>query len=177
MGGGTQLVNPAHIRRIGLSPRGRGNLRLPVAHRRGAGLSPRGRGNQPWHLPSQRAAGSIPAWAGGPFRVTPPSSINPVYPRVGGGTLAGIINLTTKEGLSPRGRGNRHRTVGGDALVGSIPAWAGEPYTPGRVVNQGKVYPRVGGGTKDFRDRKKERRGLSPRGRGNPAQHQQRGRD
>ena len=141
------------------------------------GLSPRGRGNLKLKEPVGIELGSIPAWAGEPDPGYRTEGENTVYPRVGGGTLAGIINLTTKEGLSPRGRGNRHRTVGGDALVGSIPAWAGEPYTPGRVVNQGKVYPRVGGGTKDFRDRKKERRGLSPRGRGNPAQHQQRGRD
>ena len=54
-------------------------------------------------------------------------------------------------------------------LVGSIPAWAGEPLSTGPVVVILKVYPRVGGGTCRVAWRGQRVQGLSPRGRGNPA--------
>ena len=77
-----------------------------------------------------------------------------------------IINLT-RQGLSPRGRGNPGAHVQADGPAGSIPAWAGEPVgLPSSVPEQG-VYPRVGGGTNDNFDEKVYCRGLSPRGRGN----------
>ena len=71
------------------------------------GLSPRGRGNQrllraPWGW-----AGSIPAWAGEPATPTRTVGMGRVYPRVGGGTQAPIVQGLRQLGLSPRGRGER----------------------------------------------------------------------
>ena len=70
-----------------------------------------------------------------------------VYPRVGGGTPKAIVMPPTPTGLSPRGRGNQGDASGGDLVSGSIPAWAGEPCNGRRGRGQGRVYPRVGGGT------------------------------
>ena len=51
----------------------------------------------------------------------------------------------------------------------SIPAWAGEPHTRLGLPLPPWVYPRVGGGTPSPRMYLAARRGLSPRGRGNPS--------
>ena len=67
-------------------------------------------------------------------------TVLPVYPRVGGGTGGVIMQDEAIEGL--RGRGNRH--IPPMTSLGSIPAWAGEPFVTSTVP------------------------GLSPRGRGNP---------
>ena len=52
-----------------------------------------------------------------------------------------------KDGLSPRGRGNRVIAVARPADDRSIPAWAGEPRTKIFTFEPQEVYPRVGGGT------------------------------
>ena len=62
-----------------------------------------------------------------------------------------LVRSVSRRGLSPRGRGNRHRwNTGNDTMEqGSIPAWAGEP-TAERLLPirlRAGVYPRVGGGT------------------------------
>ena len=70
------------------------------------GLSPRGRGNPD---SAGRRAGrrrSIPAWAGKPARPEIDQPPIQVYPRVGGETNSAPTTLSTKTGLSPRGRGN-----------------------------------------------------------------------
>ena len=72
-------------------------------------------------------------------------------------------------GLSPRGRGNRFfwsRTL---SMTRSIPAWAGEPHKRHARQRTARVYPRVGGGTRSPTTAAPPRKGLSPRGRGNPA--------
>ena len=142
------------------------------------GLSPRGRGNPSRGYQHQESLATT------------------VYPRVGGGTVVALTHPLTVNGLSPRGRGNPlysifsgcartvYPRVGGGTRpsnsqrlrqsVGSIPAWAGEPYSHtcsltaaysfyglsprGRgnhtaasamdiAVRLTRVYPRVGGGT------------------------------
>ena len=50
-------------------------------------------------------------------------------------------------GLSPRVRGNHRPLHVGAAVVGSIPACAGEPRLELGVLGRGRVYPRVCGGT------------------------------
>ena len=149
-------------------PRGRGNLvralepvRLPRSIPAWAGetgkaslieatiegLSPRGRGNP---ASSPRPAGptrSIPAWAGKPGR---PAR----YSR-------GLW------GLSPRGRGNRTHDQTRYAVHGSIPAWAGKPHPGSTTATRARVYPRVGGETRNPGRLPAYGRGLSPRGRGN----------
>ena len=50
-------------------------------------------------------------------------------------------------GLSPRGRGNLADRAEHQPLIGSIPAWAGEPWRVNWWSIALGVYPRVGGGT------------------------------
>ena len=51
-----------------------------------------------------------------------------VYPRVRGGTTLRDRQTVANPGLSPRARGNLVQLVAGVALLGSIPACAGEPW-------------------------------------------------
>ena len=90
-----------------------------------------------------------------------------VYPRVGGGTLNRIVELLPVTGLSPRGRGNRSGGHADSYILGSIPAWAGEPVHREANKPVNGVYPRVGGGTSFCTTSDREPLGLSPRGRGN----------
>ena len=66
-------------------------------------------------------------------------------------------------------RGNLALLVLGDAVLGSIPACAGEPPGNGEAGNGLKVYPRVCGGTSFARHNMLVPSGLSPRVRGNPS--------
>jgi len=95
---------------------------------------------------------------------------------VGGETPATVASTDVDSGLSPRGRGNPPAPGLGPALRRSIPVWAGKPRR-GRGRCQGRgVYPRVGGETSGMRESWSWIRGLSPRGRGNPAKATGRGR-
>ena len=73
---------------------------------------------------------SIPAHAGEPTRQTCNSQSAWVYPRTCGGTVAIDLVKLQMQGLSPHMRGNPSHWY--DALIkpGSIPAHAGEPWTP-----------------------------------------------
>ena len=84
------------------------------------GLSPRVRGNPSVSRRVLNRHRSIPACTGEPLRP-------PVYPRVYGGTGELLASITSREGLSPRVRGN-------------------PPYSP-RLGARARVYPRVYGGT------------------------------
>ncbi len=97
-----------------------------------------------------------------------------VYPRVGGGTDPDGRLVHGRDGLSPRGRGNRGPDSRVNVGTGSIPAWAGEPPASGKGPMRGRVYPRVGGGTKSQRPSAMVVPGLSPRGRGNRGDDDQR---
>ena len=110
---------------------------------------------------------SIPAWAGEPLRSYPRCGSNPVYPRVGGGTLPPRRMHWHGLGLSPRGRGNLESSLVMAARIRSIPAWAGEPSGNGISGSRTRVYPRVGGGTACAVSVTRFHGGLSPRGRGN----------
>ena len=90
---------------------------------------------------------SIPAWAGKPRCAVLGGEQERVYPRVGGETAPWHPCLTFCWGLSPRGRGNQ---LLDDLIVsfdGSIPAWAGKPWSPFIESHEYRVYPRVGGET------------------------------
>ena len=91
-----------------------------------------------------------------------------VYPRAGGGTGTEEFNRVAVQGLSPRRRGNRVATRELQALVGSIPAQAGEPLSRLPRPARSRVYPRAGGGTGDGPAACRLHEGLSPRRRGNP---------
>ena len=86
---------------------------------------------------------------------------------MGGGTAYTMDVALYRIGLSPRGRGNHSGPIGAGRRAGSIPAWAGEPWSSGRSTSRTRVYPRVGGGTETTVLVWDGSQGLSPRGRGN----------
>ena len=135
------------------------------------GLSPRVRGNRQRLRRRTDGRGSIPACAGEPAVSMAAWMRASVYPRVCGGTYYITIKICCQAGLSPRVRGNRNvdlpRTVG----IGSIPACAGEPRTPGALASRSRVYPRVCGGTRCAAPSLVGLWGLSPRVRGNRNRH------
>ena len=109
VGGATQQGQTPLQRRMGLSPRGRGNPdsgELVVSFTR-----------------------SIPAWAGQPLAIGAIVVGLAVYPRVGGATTFRQNSRHSSHGLSPRGRGNRRRYPPQLQVLRSIPAWAGQPAT------------------------------------------------
>ena len=151
------------------------------------GLSPRVRGNLgDWYFdaPLRR---SIPACTGEPASPRSPGSTTQVYPRVYGGTRDGLTHNGLFAGLSPRVRGNRcyqshtytrsgsipactgepNSTICAPCSGGVYPACTGEPERPTSQVFSHRVYPRVYGGTRGDRREKMQRKGLSPRVRGN----------
>ena len=109
---------------------------------------------------------SIPAYAGDPN--TPPrnSRISGVYPRLRGGSRGGRARALYAHGLSPPTRGIR---VVGDVnqhLVGSIPAYAGDPPSAPPLPQACRVYPRLRGGSSSRSRARAGHRGLSPPTRG-----------
>ena len=146
---------------------GGGTLSPSACWPKANGLSPRGRGNQGIKPSAIFPGRSIPAWAGEPQSSDAGQRVDRVYPRVGGGTLAGRGYTRPAAGLSPRGRGNLLRWEYHNAATGSIPAWAGEPSAGLYPPDSCRVYPRVGGGTKSETLYSVAGSGLSPRGRGN----------
>ena len=70
---------------------------------------------------------SVPAWAGEPHRPSSRGDPGWVYPRVGGGASWKRRPVLGRAGLSPRGRGSLVDVVVLVVVLGSIPAWAGEP--------------------------------------------------
>ena len=111
------------------------------------GLSPRMRGNR-IRLPGGEFGGRV-------------------YPRVCGGTTAICAGVSGVSGLSPRMRGNLNQPTGRLYRSGSIPAYAGEPFTRVDEGRIDKVYPRVCGGTPSPACPLFALSGLSPRMRGN----------
>ena len=70
-------------------------------------------------------------------------------------------------GLSPRVRGNQTQRLLAVALLGPIPARAGEPHARVQLFPERGAYPRACGGTLPHRRDGALARGLSPRVRGN----------
>ena len=90
-----------------------------------------------------------------------------------GGTEPQDADVVLFTGLSPRVRGNRHWGCCWNQRPRSIPACAGEPDRGSRGVGQGRVYPRVCGGTGCKTPGIEATRGLSPRVRGNRLRRRQ----
>ena len=107
VGGGTGVTVWAGDSEVGLSPRGRGNLRCPANLGLGVGSIPAWAGEPVVNgsdgagctvyprvgggtflsiSPAPRGWRSIPAWAGEPGWKHTRGALNQVYPRVGGGT-------------------------------------------------------------------------------------------
>ena len=134
-----------------------------------AGLSPRVRGNRRDDVHGTAQRWSIPACAGEPGTSANAVPSVPVYPRVCGGTGPTRPGMRRDGGLSPRVRGNRWRPGAAQNARGSIPACAGEPAGAGAGGCRRRVYPRVCGGTHPPVGVAGDRKGLSPRVRGNRA--------
>ena len=132
-----------------------------------SGLSPRVRGNRVHLDRVTEEEGSIPASAGEPRAPARRSRGTRVYPRECGGTSLESSPSSSREGLSPRVRGNRSRRGDQDGDVRSIPASAGEPHHRRTRQQHRAVYPRECGGTRAETSRGTASRGLSPRVRGN----------
>ena len=131
------------------------------------GLSPRVRGNPGIADPERVNKGSIPACAGEPdLRIPLPGRMG-VYPRVCGGTQWCYWCALTRQGLSPRVRGNPAIIRPDYGGRWSIPACAGEPAGQAGPGPGGPVYPRVCGGTVVREVPLGLQKGLSPRVRGN----------
>ena len=131
------------------------------------GLSPRVRGNRATCPAYQDMPGSIPACAGEPSTIFPYQTPIWVYPRVCGGTCFHDDATSTRNGLSPRVRGNPRFLSQGARQRRSIPACAGEPPVRQSDTATTQVYPRVCGGTKASLAAVPAGLGLSPRVRGN----------
>ena len=133
----------------------------------GQGLSPRVRGNHQPDLSATTHSGTIPACAGEPCPDLGVLSSHGDYPRVCGGTCD-IGHLTSIIlGLSPRVRGNPIPAQITIAILGTIPACAGEPFLVGLQPVASRDYPRVCGGTCPAPVKLFLNAGLSPRVRGN----------
>ena len=131
------------------------------------GLSPRVRGNRDMSIIRTGDERSIPACAGEPGCACGYAQAVWVYPRVCGGTQVRAHHQDLHVGLSPRVRGNRYTGYQRKSDWRSIPACAGEPGLHGGSAANGKVYPRVCGGTPMLNGQANRPRGLSPRVRGN----------
>ena len=131
-----------------------------------AGLSPRMRGS---HLRGQlqgQLFRSIPAYAGEPEVHRMGAAHFGVYPRVCGGAIAGTQSSPRRPGLSPRMRGSLDSARTVHPILGSIPAYAGEPRICECRPILKKVYPRVCGGATAMSLSLGYYGGLSPRMRG-----------
>ena len=167
---GEPRFQPCPVQSAQVYPRvcgGTGMSTFPLLRR--PGLSPRVRGNPSSAAGGMRRWRSIPACAGEPVGVAAVLRLPVVYPRVCGGTMAGICRPPSGRGLSPRVRGNPLRVQRRRLPFWSIPACAGEPIPKGHKPSCQWVYPRVCGGTSKIPALPVAPRGLSPRVRGNPA--------
>ena len=114
--------------RLGDDPRVGGGARDQLAWAYGAGgRSPRGRGSRGAGARRRLEQGTIPAWAGEPRSRWPAPAQTGDDPRVGGGAYDPRMPGEMQLGRSPRGRGSQFAPDRDGALLGTIPAWAGEP--------------------------------------------------
>ncbi len=148
-------------------PRGCGGAEAEAADpERDEGLSPRVRGSRRAATAPCGFPGSIPAGAGEPQRHHRRHGREGVYPRGCGGADLRSEITTWGLGLSPRVRGSHLALDGVEALLGSIPAGAGEPSSGMTRLRRSRVYPRGCGGARTWPIRARSSGGLSPRVRG-----------
>ncbi len=79
--------------------------------------------------------------------------------------------MSNASGRSPRGRGRQGCASGHRGRRRSIPAWAGETLSWGRLPTMTAVDPRVGGGDQPLVSATGSGEGRSPRGRGRQGGH------
>ena len=131
------------------------------------GLSPLARGNLRRSSSRAICRGPIPARAGQP--VFPPRQtwLRRAYPRSRGATLLMGLMGAISVGLSPLARGNRQRWQAGFDGGGPIPARAGQPFSPQKLLRTLGAYPRSRGATDGVMTPEQAAQGLSPLARGN----------
>ena len=151
-GGGTAADVLRALRRLGLSPRRRGNPVNCAARRPIRGPIPAQAGEPTRHARGPPGSRAYPRAGGGTSRrwslggsqpgLSPRRRGNrrPVggrrcatgaYPRAGGGTMLSALKSVHNMGLSPRRRGNHTGRRDRWTYIGPIPAQAGEPPTSG----------------------------------------------
>ena len=133
---------------LGLPPRVRGNLHLPIRY-----------------LTRERPT---PARAGQP---PPPRRGRPsagAYPRACGATHLLVWDTDNDTGLPPRVRGNRMGRMRSRLVLRPTPARAGQPPFQGCYRGRRAAYPRACGATRSRDAAPLVDYGLPPRVRGNP---------
>ena len=133
------------------------------------GLSPLTRGNPPNLDDGQPEWGPIPAHAGEPPELFELDILDGAYPRSRGGTFTCHPGFAHCHGLSPLTRGNLVLPRVGRAVLGPIPAHAGEPIEVIFALVMIRAYPRSRGGTDPVNTVPSRVLGLSPLTRGNQA--------
>ena len=111
------------------------------------GLSPHARGNRATSLWLHFVKGPIPACAGEPRALGGLYCDCWAYPRMRGGTQLVEFAHSPPLGLSPHARGNLSSAPPMCALLGPIPACAGEPALEDIRDDCSGAYPRMRGGT------------------------------
>ncbi len=132
------------------------------------GLSPLARGNRTLTQYPGQHIGPIPARAGQPSRPTILMRRTWAYPRSRGATSRSCDRLEFGEGLSPLARGNLEDPDRMRAVVGPIPARAGQPSCQPSASAATRAYPRSRGATTYPAFQQDANEGLSPLARGNP---------
>ena len=153
-------LGQVYPRVCGGSQRKDGGIAPPV------GLSPRVRGKHRPHRPNRPTRWSIPACAGEARGNRQPQGVQPVYPRVCGGSEPPTPMMWRAKGLSPRVRGKLCAAGSCWAGTRSIPACAGEAAYGAAYWGVFAVYPRVCGGSCSRFSQHHPLLGLSPRVRG-----------
>ena len=165
---GEPSTDSRDTRYFGDYPRARGGTFVRTWHRhRRVGLSPRSRGNPRPSCGHGGPGRTIPALAGEPRPFTFVIGKTRDYPRARGGTRSSFTLGYRQPGLSPRSRGNLRLLEPNTDLRGTIPALAGEPVSVTKSGYQPRDYPRARGGTSSRFCPVRSRPGLSPRSRGN----------
>ena len=114
----------------GVYPRLRGGSRTDIPNASAiTGLSPPTRGIRVKPCDHVVKPRSIPAYAGDPVRRQLVVHLEQVYPRLRGGSHRSCDASAALIGLSPPTRGILALDDFGNALAGSIPAYAGDPLT------------------------------------------------
>ena len=188
--GGAAVKNAAPHGTYGLSPPVRGSLRCHALTAQREGSIPARAGEPGANRAKRSMMRSIPARAGEPLACAPRTRGNGsiparageplipdlckvngwVYPRPCGG--AGAVGKVTRvyNGLSPPVRGSPALVHIALAIMGSIPARAGEPSIAFADCTPASVYPRPCGGAFVIEEFTGPNTGLSPPRAGSPPQ-------
>ena len=159
-------------REPGVHPRERGGAEAVCSSMvRASGPSPRARGSPGRGGRRAPVGGSIPASAGEPRTGLSLEEAQRVHPRERGGAGRTVGMSLDEMGPSPRARGSRCLSLARRTRPGSIPASAGEPWSPPGSASPSGVHPRERGGALGAGGARTGVQGPSPRARGSLRWH------